>query len=141
MATCGWVLGPQQDRTALDKILPKNCPISCINREVGRDTVEPGFAKFHNRPKWEIPWLENDPELTQPQPWVGRMLYDAADARRFGCTGLIGIHWRTKILAENISALAQAGWGIVPLSPTAVPGENGLLRTSSPPIFWFAMAN
>jgi hypothetical protein len=44
------------------------------------------------------------------QPWVGRMRYDAVDALRLGCTGLTGIHWRTRILAPNIAALAQAGW-------------------------------
>jgi hypothetical protein len=38
------------------------------------------------------------------------MRYDAADARELGCTGLIGIHWRTKALATNIAALAAAGW-------------------------------
>jgi hypothetical protein len=38
------------------------------------------------------------------------MLYDAADARHLGCSGLMGIHWRTKIIAPNIAALASAGW-------------------------------
>ncbi len=110
LATSGWVLGPAHDRTALDKVLPKSIPMSCINREVGHDVVEPGFAALEGRPKWAIPWMENDPNLVSPQPWVGRMRYDAADARRLGCTGLLGIHWRTKILATNISALASAAW-------------------------------
>jgi len=110
LATSGWVLGPADDRTALDKVLPKSVPMSCINREVGHDIVEPGFAGLEGRPKWAIPWMENDPNLVSPQPWVGRMRYDAADARRLGCTGLLGIHWRTKILAANISALAAAAW-------------------------------
>ncbi len=110
LATSGWVLGPAHDRTALDKVLPKSIPMSCINREVGHDVVEPGFAGLEGRPKWAIPWMENDPNLVSPQPWVGRMRYDAADARRLGCTGLLGIHWRTKILAGNIAALASAAW-------------------------------
>jgi hypothetical protein len=38
------------------------------------------------------------------------MRRDAVDARRFGCDGLLGLHWRTRIIAPNISALAQAGW-------------------------------
>ncbi|HON06957.1 MAG TPA: hypothetical protein PLW02_02535, partial [Verrucomicrobiota bacterium] len=29
LATCGWVLGPQQDRALFDKILPKNIALSC----------------------------------------------------------------------------------------------------------------
>jgi hypothetical protein len=110
LATCGWVLGPVQDRTALDKVLRPESPMSCINRNVGHDPVEPGFADIKGRPKWAIPWMENDPDLTAPQPWVGRMRYDAADARWLGCTGLLGIHWRTKIMSQNVAALAAAGW-------------------------------
>jgi hypothetical protein len=48
--------------------------------------------------------------MIQPQFWVGRIRRDAADALNGNCTGLIGIHWRTKTIAPNISALAQAGW-------------------------------
>ncbi len=110
LATCGWVLGPAQDRKALDAVLPKDSPMSCINRHVGHSPVEPSFADIEGRPKWAIPWMENDPVMTAPQPWVGRMRYDAADALRLGCTGLLGIHWRTKILAQNVSALADAAW-------------------------------
>jgi hypothetical protein len=54
--------------------------------------------------------MENDPNMVGAQPWVARMRYDAVDARRFGCTGLLGIHWRTKALAPNVAALAAAGW-------------------------------
>lgn len=112
LATCGWVLGPQQDRAALDKLLPKDSPISCINQKVGHAPVERSFEKIQGRPKWAIPWLENDPNMTGPQPWAGRMFYDGADALRYGCTGLLGIHWRTKVIGMNIAALAQAGWSI-----------------------------
>lgn len=110
LATCGWVLGPAQDRTALDSVLPKDSPMSCINREVGHTPVEPSLGDIEGRPKWAIPWLENDPVLAAPQPWVGRMRYDAVDALRLGCTGLLGIHWRTKAMAHNVSALADAAW-------------------------------
>jgi hypothetical protein len=110
LATCGWVLGPQHDRAALDAVLPKTVPMSCINRQVGHAAVEPSFAAIQGRPKWAIPWMENDPNLAAPQPWVGRMRYDAADALRLGCTGLLGIHWRTKAMAPNVAALAAAAW-------------------------------
>lgn len=110
LATSGWVLGPQHDRAALDAFLPKDSPMSTINRQVGHAPDESGFANLQGRPKWVIPWMENDPNLTSPQPWVGRMRYDAADAKRLGCTGLLGIHWRTKILSANVAALAAAAW-------------------------------
>ncbi|HMD60508.1 MAG TPA: malectin domain-containing carbohydrate-binding protein, partial [Opitutaceae bacterium] len=110
LATCGWVLGPQHDRAALDRLLPPTSPMSAINTAVGYDAIERQFANLGDRPRWAIPWLENDGDLTSPELWAGRMRFDAADARRLGCTGLIGIHWRTRILAPAISALAQAAW-------------------------------
>jgi len=110
LATCGWVLGPSQDRALFDKVLPKEMPVSCINRQVGHDPVEPGFAAVQGRPKWAIPWLEDDPALISPQLWVGRMRKDAADALAYGCTGLMGIHWRTRQLGPNVAALAAAAW-------------------------------
>jgi len=110
LATCGWVLGPPEDRALFDEHLPKAMPMSCINRQVGKSPVEPGFADVEGRPKWAIPWLEDDPNLLAPQLWAGRMRKDAADARTYGCTGLLGIHWRTRILGPNISALARAAW-------------------------------
>ncbi len=110
LATCGWVLGPQYDRAYLDKVLPKDMAVSCINRQVGHEPVEPGFAQVEGRAKWAIPWLEDDPAMSQIQLWAGRMRRDARDALRYGCNGLMGIHWRTRILGPNVSALAQGAW-------------------------------
>jgi hypothetical protein len=110
LATCGWVLGPPSRRTLFDEILPKSVTVSCINREVGKAPVDPGFAAIEGRSKWAIPWLEDDPSLTSPQLWAGRMRRDAVDAKAYGCDGLLGIHWRTRILSPNIRALAAAAW-------------------------------
>jgi len=127
LATCGWVLGPQNDRALFDSVLSKDMPMSCINRQVGKAPVEPGFAKITGRPTWAIPWMEDDPNLCAVQLWAGRMRKDAADALQYGCTGLIGIHWRTRALGPNVSALAQAAWdqsgwnkpGLAPAAPPA----------------------
>jgi len=54
--------------------------------------------------------MEDDPALASVQLWAGRMRKDAADALAYGCTGLMGIHWRTRILAPNVAALAAAAW-------------------------------
>lgn len=86
--------------------------MSCINQQVGFTPVDPGFARVMGRPLWAIPWMEDDPALTIMQLWAGRMRADAADALAYGCTGLIGIHWRTQTLQTNVSALAQAGWDV-----------------------------
>jgi hypothetical protein len=110
LATCGWVLGPPSERNLFDRILPKEVAISCINREVGKAPVDVNFARIEGRSKWAIPWLEDDPALTSPQLWAGRMRRDASDALAYGCDGLLGIHWRTRILSPNIGALAEAAW-------------------------------
>jgi hypothetical protein len=110
LATCGWVLGPPENRAAFDRILPKEIPFSCINREVGFTPVEPGFADVKGREKWQISWLEDDPGLISPQLWAGRVLRDAWDAFQYGCNGMMGIHWRTQNLAPAFAALEYAGW-------------------------------
>jgi hypothetical protein len=110
LATCGWVLGPPSNRTLFDQVLPKGVVMSCINREVGKAPVDPGFARISGRSLWAIPWMEDDPSLTSPQLWAGRMRRDAADALRYGCDGLLGIHWRTRVLSANVLALARAAW-------------------------------
>ncbi|UCG59702.1 MAG: hypothetical protein JSU70_09325 [Phycisphaerales bacterium] len=136
LATCGWVLGPPSNRALFDQVLSKDMPISCINRNVGFSPVEPGFAHAKGRPKWAIPWMEDDPAMIIPQLWVGRMRRDAADALAYGCTGLLGIHWRTRILGPNVSALAHAAWDqhgwnpdigktIEPPDPELIEGREG----------------
>jgi hypothetical protein len=134
LATCGWVLGPQQDRAMFDKVLPKDVAVSCINRQVGYTPVDAGFAEVHGRSKWAIPWLEDDPALSAPQLWAARMRRDAYDALHYGCDGLMGIHWRTRALGPNIGALAQAAWDQGPWADaykSAAP-QSELAQTPGP---------
>jgi hypothetical protein len=110
LATCGWVLGPANDRALFDNYLPKKIAFSCINRNLGWEPVDSAFVRISGREKWAIPWMEDDPGLSIPQFWVGRMRRDAADAYTYGCNGYFGIHWRTRELSMNVSALAKAAW-------------------------------
>ena len=103
----GWITG---NFPALDKALPKDVVFSAISMSVGNSPVSTNFALLGDRRRWAIPWFEDDGGLTSPQLWVGRVRKDAADAHRYGCAGLMGLHWRTRIMGPNISALAQAGW-------------------------------
>jgi hypothetical protein len=110
LATAGWVLGPPQDRTLFAKALPPEIAVSELAALTGKAPIDPNFAKISGRAKWAIPWLEDDPALTSPQLWVGRVFKDASDAVAYGCMGFMGLHWRTRILGPNILALARAGW-------------------------------
>ncbi len=109
LSLCGWGW-ITQNFPALDQALPKDVVFSAISMSVGNAPVSPNFGRLEGRQKWAIPWFEDDGGLSSPQLWVGRMRKDAVDARKYGCDGLMGLHWRTRILGPNISALAQAAW-------------------------------
>ena len=110
LAISGWVLGPPDDRTLFDKRLTKDIVVSSINRNLGYDPVDFNFIRVKDRDKWAIPWLEDDPALMNAQLWAGRVRRDAADALAYGCSALIGLHWRTATIAPAFSSLAQSAW-------------------------------
>jgi hypothetical protein len=109
VAVCGWGWLARQF-AALDRSMPDEMAFSCINDGLGFAPVTPEFRKLRGRARWCIPWLEDDTDMTAPQLWAGRVRCDAADAQQLGCTGLMGIHWRTKVIAPNLAMLAQCGW-------------------------------
>jgi len=128
LAAAGWVLGPKDDRTAFDKHLPKNIAMSSLNPAICADPVDPGFGQITGRDKWAIPWIEDDAAMATTQLWVGRTRKDAADALAYGCNGLMGVLWRTRILGPNVSAMAQASWDQSPWNqaPGELPDEKSL---------------
>jgi hypothetical protein len=110
LAVDGWTIGSSKDPNEFDNKLPKHIPFISLNREQGFDPVDPEFLSIRERPKWAITWFEDNKALALPQLWVGRIRKDAADAYKYGCSGFIGIHWRTQILSPSFAAMAQAGW-------------------------------
>ncbi len=128
LATSGWVLGPKGDRAAFDRMVPKEIAMSAISRTIGYEPVDPAFGEIRDRDRWAIPWLESDDFLADPQLLVARTRKDAADALAYGCTGLMGLQWRTRILGPNVAALAQAGWDQSGWNPS--PGK---LLPNAPP--------
>jgi hypothetical protein len=111
VAVSGWGWLAHQF-TNFDRTLPKDMAFSCINDGLGFAAVTPEFGKLQDRARWCIPWMEDDTDLTAPQLFAGRVRKDAADAKRLGCTGLMGIHWRTRVIAPSLSMLAQSGWNV-----------------------------
>ncbi len=110
IATMGWALGPQNDPLVLDRNLPREIIISTQNLNVGKGPVQAEWAQITDRHKWVIPWMEDDFNLLSPQLWVNRTIQNAADAKKYGCDGLIGVHWRTKTITPQTMALAELVW-------------------------------
>ena len=110
LATCGWTLGPGADRAYFDKVLPAGWTLSSINEAVGNTPTEAAYANVTKHDKWAIPWLEDDPGLLAPQLWVNRTLEYSAQAAGYGVNGLLGIHWRVREVAPQLSALARYPW-------------------------------
>jgi hypothetical protein len=111
MATNGWVVGPLPDRSIFDKKLPTTWDaITSIDLNTGHSAVDPSYLNVTRHKKWAIPWMEDDPDLTAPQLWVNRTMEHMDDAKKYGCNGLLGIHWRTRAVGPQIMAMAQKSW-------------------------------
>eukprot|EP00041_Stephanoeca_diplocostata_P023047 m.559765 g.559765 ORF g.559765 m.559765 type:complete len:383 (+) comp22208_c0_seq8:339-1487(+) len=78
--------------------------------QTGHNPVDPSYVNVTRHKKWVIPWMEDDPDLSAPQLWVNRTLEHMEDAKKYGCSGLLGIHWRTKSTGPQISAMSQKSW-------------------------------
>lgn len=116
-ATCGWLLGVPQDTLWMDQHAPKAWTMSSINKTVGTAPVEKSYGVMPDRRKWVIGWAEDDSTAGahcctcwDVKLFTERMFNNAADAARYGCEGMMAIHWRTAAIAPTITALAQAGW-------------------------------
>jgi hypothetical protein len=142
-ATCGWRLGTRDDALWMDKRAPKSWAASSINTGLGRDPVEKAYGAMPNRPKWVIGWAEDDDTAGAHcctcwdlQLWAERMFANSADAFRYGCEGMMAIHWRTAAISPNITALSQAGWSIDPAG--AVSGNPSAFGGRMPGMdaFW-----
>ncbi len=90
--------------------LPKDIIFSCLSDSLGWDPVSDAFSKLEGRERWPIPWIEDDPSMWLPQFHVNRLRDDIDRAERFGCQGILGIHWRNRIVDATAGYLARAAW-------------------------------
>ncbi|MGO8736682.1 MAG: hypothetical protein ACLQVM_28270 [Terriglobia bacterium] len=90
------------------KALPEEIIFSSLNDNLGWDPVSEEYGKLEGRERWPIPWLEDDPAMWLPQFHVARFVRDMDLAEQNGCQGLLGIHWRHRIM--DIDAGFQAGY-------------------------------
>jgi hypothetical protein len=134
LATCGWVVGPNGNRTYLDAVLPPQWTIGSIAQYFGDDPIDPAYANITRHKKWAIPWMEDDPGLTGLQFWVNRTLQRNQQAQSYGVSGLLNIHWRTRTISPQVAASHAfawnasldagdfwRGWALTEFGPTAAP--------------------
>ncbi len=90
------------------KALPEDIVFSSLSDNLGWDPVSEEYAKLEGRERWPIPWLEDDPAMWLPQFHVARFVRDMDLAEQYGCQGLMGIHWRHRIM--DVDAGFQSGY-------------------------------
>jgi hypothetical protein len=90
--------------------LPGDVVFSCLSDSLGWDPIHEVFGKLEGRERWPIPWLEDDPAMWLPQFHVYRFERDLKLAEQYGCQGLMGIHWRHRIVDPTAGYQARFSW-------------------------------
>ncbi len=90
--------------------LPGDVIFSCLSDSLGWDPVHEVFAQLEDRERWPIPWLEDDPGMWQAQFHAHRFRRDVDLSEKYGCQGMLGIHWRHRIVDPTAGYFARALW-------------------------------
>lgn len=95
----------------LDKLLPKDVVFSSLDLIGPVPRIDEIYNELPpDRERWPIPWLENDGDQWQPQPYV--KIYSGLMDKLLsgGSQGVLGIHWRTRCIGENFRYLCERAW-------------------------------
>jgi hypothetical protein len=109
MVVSGWG-GFSRNFAQFHRDLPEDIIFSSLNDNVGWDPVNEAYANLGGRERWPIPWLEDDPAMWLPQFHVQRWAEDMNRAEQFGCQGVLGIHWRHRVMDANAGFQSRASW-------------------------------
>ena len=109
LVLAGWG-GVTQHFESLHQRLPEDIIFSSLNDTLGWDPTNEAFSKLGSRERWPIPWLEDDPSMWFPQFRASRFQTDMKRAKDFGCQGMLGIHWRHRVVDPTATYFARAGW-------------------------------
>jgi hypothetical protein len=90
--------------------LPGDIIFSSLNDNLGWDPVNEEYGKLGERERWPIPWLEDDPAMWLPQFHVHRGKKDLDLAENYGCQGVLGIHWRNRMMNADAGFQSRASW-------------------------------
>jgi hypothetical protein len=92
------------------KALPGDIIFSSLNDNMGWDPVNAAFGKLEGRERWAIPWLEDDGQSWQPQFHVHRNRAHMDQAEQYGCQGILGLHWRHRIMDVDAGFQSTYSW-------------------------------
>jgi hypothetical protein len=109
LVVSGWG-GVARHFASFHQRLPLDIIFSCLSDSLGWDPIHEVFGKLEGRERWPIPWLEDDPGMWLPQLRVHRFEQDMNRAVSFGCQGLLGIHWRHRIVDPTAGFQARFSW-------------------------------
>ena len=109
LVLAGWG-GVTQHFESLHQRVPEDIVFSSLNDTLGWDPTNEAFGKLGSRERWPIPWLEDDPSMWFPQFRAGRFQMDMNRAKQFGCQGMLGIHWRHRIVDPTATYFSRAAW-------------------------------
>jgi hypothetical protein len=109
LVLAGWG-GVVRNFETFHRTLPEDVIFTCLNDQVGWDPVHEVFGKLEGRERWPIPWIEDDPAMWFPQLHVHRFAKDLALAEQYGCQGVLGIHWRHRIVDPVANYQARRSW-------------------------------
>ncbi|HUY15402.1 MAG TPA: hypothetical protein VMX16_17500 [Terriglobia bacterium] len=109
MVLSGWG-GVVRHFAYFHKALPEDVIFSSLNDNLGWDPVSEEYGKLEGRERWPIPWLEDDPAMWLPQFHVRRFVRDMDLAEKYGCQGLMGIHWRHRIMDADAGFQSRYSW-------------------------------
>ncbi|MGP8271008.1 MAG: hypothetical protein ACLQLH_13130 [Terracidiphilus sp.] len=109
LVLAGWG-GVARNFESLHQRLPEDIIFSALSDSLGWDPVNEAFGKLGERQRWPIPWLEDDPSMWFPQFRASRFELDMKRAQDFGCQGILGIHWRHRIVDPTATYLTRACW-------------------------------
>jgi hypothetical protein len=90
--------------------LPGDIIFSSLSDQLGWDPVSEEYGRLEKRDRWPILWIEDDPAMWLPQFHVHRFARDLDRAESFGCQGLLGIHWRHRILSATAGFQSRRSW-------------------------------
>lgn len=109
LVVAGWG-GFTRHFSHLHQRLPGDVIFSALSNSLGWDPVADAFGALEGRERWPIPWLEDDPSMWFPQFRASHVENDLKRARSLGCQGMLGIHWRHRIVDPTATFFARASW-------------------------------